>query len=118
MADTPDATGRGCLTGPLETVAEASARYVIRGTVTQGGYGLIRVAFDTVLQEVVALKTVHRHYSFGNSNLTKEAQIGRQVKSHFVVRIYDLVVINGELCLVMEYINGKTLLQLYKNARP
>lgn len=63
----------------------------------------------------VAVKVVHRHL-FDRPGLFKrflrEAEIGRRVQSPHVVRVLDYDALQGTHFLVMEYVEGQTLLDL------
>jgi serine/threonine protein kinase len=92
-------------------------RYVIRRFIARGGMGEVYEAFDSELQERVALKTVTSTACDDPSavrRLKAEVQLARRVSHPNVCRIYDF----GSHCapeaspiafLTMEFVDGETL---------
>eukprot|EP01024_Parvocaulis_polyphysoides_P028437 TRINITY_DN2572_c0_g1_i1.p1 TRINITY_DN2572_c0_g1~~TRINITY_DN2572_c0_g1_i1.p1 ORF type:complete len:481 (+),score=74.29 TRINITY_DN2572_c0_g1_i1:102-1544(+) len=84
-----------------------------------GAYGLVRVAFDTEEQEVVAMKMVQR-----GSEVTKTKYLKREVMNHrrlnhpHVVSMYKVLLSQKNLCMVMEFIDGEDLHSYVKRNGP
>jgi serine/threonine protein kinase len=107
--------------GPRQMIA---GRYRIERFLGRGGMGEVYAAFDTVLGEHVALKTVLSTTS-DNPNAVKrlfsEARLARRVHHRNVCRVHDVGVheepgrIDERLhFLTMEFIEGKRLGQLLR----
>jgi serine/threonine-protein kinase PknG len=92
-------------------------KYEIKGTIAFGGLGWIYLALDTVLNRWVILKGLL------NSKDPRMLEVAVQereylaaVKHPNVVAIYDFVSRGAEGFIVMECVNGKTLMTLRKEA--
>ncbi len=93
-------------------------RYRIRRLVGRGGMGEVYEAYDTVLQERVALKTVTSTLCDNEKaiqSLKDEVQLARQISHPNVCRIYDLGTHladglgQGTHFLTMEFVDGESL---------
>lgn len=89
-------------------------RFAIRSRLGAGGMGEVYYADDTALQRPVALKRVARR--LGNDpkakeRILREAQRASALSSQHIASIHDVVEAHGEVFLVMEYVEGKTLRQ-------
>jgi serine/threonine-protein kinase PknG len=100
---------------PLDIVAD---KYEIKGTIAFGGLGWIYLALDTVLNRWVILKGLL------NSKDPRMLEVAVQereylaaVKHPNIVSIYDFVTRGTEGFIVMECVNGKTLMKLRKEAQ-
>jgi serine/threonine-protein kinase len=70
----------------------------------------ISLAEDTVLGRLVALKRLTGTASqSGVSRLRREALVGASVSHPNLVSIYDVVADDGDVVIVMEYVDGRTL---------
>ena len=92
-----------------------AGKYEIKGTIAFGGLGWIYLALDTVLNRWVTLKGLL------NSKDPRMLEVAVQereylaaVKHPNIVGIYDFVTHGTEGFIVMEYVNGKTLMTLRK----
>ncbi len=76
-----------------------------------GGMGTVSLAQDTVLGREVALKRVTRAAgASGLLRLRREALLGASISHPNLVSIYDVdETEEGELVIVMEYVEGETL---------
>jgi serine/threonine-protein kinase PknG len=97
---------------PGDLVAD---KYEIKGTIAFGGLGWIYLALDVVLNRWVILKGLL------NSKDPKMLEVAVQereflaaVKHPNIVSIYDFVTHGTEGFIVMEYVNGKSLMTLRK----
>ncbi len=94
-------------------------RYVIHGTLGQGGMGKVFRAHDETLGRDVALKVLHdsregRH----EQRLLREAQALARLAHPNVVRVYDVDEIDDRLCMAMEMIQGEPLHRWQRQPRP
>lgn len=94
-----------------------AGKYEIKGTIAFGGLGWIYLALDTVLNRWVILKGLL------NSKDPRMIEVAVQereylaaVKHPNIVGIYDFVSHGSEGFIVMECVNGKTLMKLRKEA--
>ena len=92
-----------------------AGKYEIKGTMAFGGLGWIYLALDTVLSRWVVLKGL---LNSKDPNMVavavKEREYLAAVKHPRVVSIYDFIAHGREGFIVMEYVNGKTLMSLRK----
>src|SRR5262245_53000647 len=97
---------------PGDVVAE---KYEIKGTLAFGGLGWIYLALDTVLTRWVTLKGL---LNSKDPKMLEVAVAEREylaaVKHPNIVGIYDFVTHQDQGFIVMEYVNGKTLMTLRK----
>src|SRR5215467_13689339 len=87
-------------------------RFEVKVRLGSGGMGEVYRAEDTKLRRPVALKRVARR--LGNnptarSHILQEAQRASALNSEHIASVHDVVEENGELFLVMEYVEGETL---------
>ncbi len=86
-------------------------RYEIRAPLGTGGMGEVMLAFDTMLQRLVALKIVRRDKNKPEAvaRLFSEARSAAALKHPNAVTLLDAGEIDGVPFLAMEYIDGQTL---------
>jgi serine/threonine-protein kinase PknG len=90
-------------------------KYEIKGTVAFGGLGWIYLALDTVLNRWVILKGLLNSKDAHMLEVAvQEREYLAAVKHPNIVGIYDFVTHGTEGFIVMEYVNGKTLMALRK----
>ena len=87
-------------------------RFVIRSKLGAGGMGEVYYADDTILRRPVALKRVTN--KVGNDpearqRILREAQRASSLSSEHIAAVHDVLEEDGELLLVMEYVEGGTL---------
>lgn len=95
---------------------EEEGRYKRLRKIDEGGMGAVYLAEDVVLQRKVALKVL-AHNVAGNREhavrLAGEARAMAALESHpNIVQIFDVIMANNELCLVLEFVEGMNLRQL------
>jgi len=102
-----------------------AGRYTVLGPLGQGGMGIVLAAYDARLDRRVALKLLRNrpggpHVSTDeNSRLMREAQAMARLSHPHVVSVYDSGALeDGSLFIAMEFVQGKTLRQWQKEARP
>ncbi|MFN2339855.1 MAG: Stk1 family PASTA domain-containing Ser/Thr kinase [Halanaerobium sp.] len=92
-------------------------RYKIIKEIGRGGMAIVYSARDTLLERRVALKMLRPEYKSDDEFIDKFRQEARAVArlSHpNVVSIYDIVVDEERIYLVMEIVEGKTLKDIIK----
>jgi serine/threonine-protein kinase PknG len=99
---------------PGDVVAD---KYEIKGTLAFGGLGWIYLALDTVLTRWVTMKGL---LNSKDPRMLEVAVAEREylaaVKHPNIVGIYDFITYQDQGFIVMEYVNGKTLMTLRKEA--
>ncbi|MGB6365873.1 MAG: protein kinase, partial [Thermoanaerobaculia bacterium] len=96
-------------------------RYRIRALLGRGGMGEVWRAVDLKLRVDVALKALRIELLADEralETLRQEVRMAREVISPNVCRVFDLVEIDGQELVSMEYIDGITLLDILKMRAP
>ena len=96
-------------------------RYQIRALLGRGGMGEVWRAFDLKLRVDVALKALRLELlreSRALEALRDEVRSAREVVSPNVCRVFDLIEIDGQELVSMEYIDGINLLDILKMRAP
>jgi serine/threonine-protein kinase len=91
-----------------------AGRFLIRGQVGAGGMGEVYRADDTRLKRTVALKRLAPHLREDKTyreHFFKEAERASGLTGQHVAAIYDVLEEQGEIFLIMEYVEGETLRQ-------
>jgi serine/threonine-protein kinase PknG len=92
-----------------------AGKYEVKGTIAFGGLGWIYLALDTVLSRWVILKGLLNARDPRMIEVAvKEREFLAAVKHPNVVGIYDFVTHGDQGFIVMEFVNGKTLMRLRK----
>lgn len=79
-----------------------------------GGFGDVFRARQIALNRLVALKFIHKKTSGDEATLKSEAEMQAGLQIAGIPQIYDVVKFSGNLCIIMQWINGadlKTFLQ-------
>jgi len=77
-----------------------------------GGQGEVWLAFDTELQERIAVKVLARpDRPTAVERLKREVRVGRKMRHENLVQIYELVDAGPSVAVVMEYLEGGNLSQ-------
>ncbi|KYF98265.1 hypothetical protein BE20_35685 [Sorangium cellulosum] len=88
--------------------------YRIEATLGEGGMGVVYRAHDRARERVVAVKCLHSNLS-GNPEIrrrfAREARVLRAWNHDNVVAVYDFVEREHLLAIVMEYVEGSTLVR-------
>ncbi len=99
---------------PEDLTGAQVGRFVIRSKLGAGGMGEVYYAEDTKLRRPVALKRVARRLGRdpeARQRILREAQRASALCSEYIAGIHDVIDENGELFVVMEYVEGQTLRQ-------
>src|ERR1700679_1605329 len=95
-------------------------RYAIYGKIASGGMASVhfgRLLGGAGFSRTVAIKRLHPHLAEDPeflSTMMDEARLAARIHHPNVVPTLDVVVSEGELLLVMEYVRGESLAQLIK----
>lgn len=87
-------------------------RFVVRARLGAGGMGEVYRAEDTKLKRPVALKRVTPELATDpsyRSRFLREAERASSLAHEHIAAVYDVLEENGEIFLVMEYVEGQTL---------
>ncbi|MEM9462744.1 MAG: serine/threonine-protein kinase [Myxococcota bacterium] len=85
-------------------------RYVVLGTLGQGGMGTVFEAFDRTLDRKVAVKVLHEEISREHTvRLLREAQAMAKLSHPNVVPVFEANTVDGQTFVVMELVQGQTL---------
>jgi Protein kinase domain len=84
-------------------------RYRIVSLIGSGGMGTVYRADDLKLGQTVALKFLARHVT--TARLLDEVRIGRQVSHPNVCRLHDVVEVDGQSFITMEFVDGLRVLR-------
>src|SRR2546430_6461728 len=92
---------------------ELASRYEVLAMMGEGGMGAVYKVRDNELDRICVIKVMHLQLQ-NNPSLRQrflgEAKKGAQVSHPNVATVFDFFVgSNGTACLVMEYVDGKTL---------
>ncbi len=96
-------------------------RYQIRALLGCGGRGEVWHAYDLKLRVEVALKGLRPELLADGSrreSLRPEVRAAREVVSPNVCRIFDLIEVDGDELVSMEYVDGGTLLEVLQERGP
>ena len=96
-------------------------RYTILEALGSGGEGEVFLARDEVLDRSVALKVLSRRYAGDEEfveRFRREAHSAAALSHPNIVSVHDLLEGDGNLCIVMEYVQGVTLAELIEREGP
>jgi tRNA A-37 threonylcarbamoyl transferase component Bud32/putative methionine-R-sulfoxide reductase with GAF domain len=96
---------------PLTAGTLLGGRYRIESVLGHGGMGVVYRARDLKLDQDIALKRIRpdRVSPERRETLRREIILSRRVTHENVCRVFDLVELNGEDFVSMEYLPGRTL---------
>jgi tetratricopeptide (TPR) repeat protein/predicted Ser/Thr protein kinase len=92
-------------------------RYVIVGTVGEGGMGVVYAGYDPELDRKVALKVLRPERAASpnaRARLLREAQAIARLSHPNVVAVHDAGTFGEQVFVAMEYVDGQTLRQWLK----
>jgi WD40 repeat protein/tRNA A-37 threonylcarbamoyl transferase component Bud32 len=95
-------------------------RFQLIERVGHGSFGTVWRARDTQLDRVVALKVPHRHAlasGLDTDRLEREARVAAQLRHPGIVRLYEIVTVEGIPVLVSDFIDGAPLKDLLESRR-
>ena len=91
-----------------------AGRYRVVSLLGGGGMGEVYRADDLKLGQRVALKFVSLRLPNSLERLYAEVRIGRQIAHPNVCRLYDVVEVDGQHFITMEYVDGEDLASLLR----
>ncbi len=95
-------------------------RYEIRRVIGRGGMGIVYGAFDPAMQRDVAIKAIQADAFTGSEDLERfrrEALAIAKLRHRSIVNVFDIGEHEGTPYIVMDRIEGETLLQRLKRGR-
>jgi serine/threonine protein kinase len=99
--------------------ARISDRYKVIEAVGDGGMAIVYKAKDLILDRIVAVKVLRSEFSRDEEFIRRfhrEAESATSLNHPNIVDIFDVGEDNGIYFIVMEYVEGKTLKQLIREA--
>lgn len=98
--------------GDIEPIAPGQVlgkRYEVRRLIGEGGMGSVFGAYDRLVDQEVAIKSVREDLDGGNAGLRDELVALHRVVHPSVLRTYNLEEDGGRRFIVMELLRGQTL---------
>ena len=98
-----------------------AGRYALLRMLGRGGMGTVYEARDSLVGDVVALKTLELGEDAGPDALerfSREVRLARRITHPHVARMHDLGTHQGQSFLTMEYVEGEDLRTLLLRERP
>ncbi len=102
----------GAATASDSLIGMTIGRFLIKERLGLGGMGEVYRAEDTVLKRSVALKRIARQFRAENKyreRFLKEAERASSLSDQHIGAIYDVLEQQGEMFLVMEFVQGESL---------
>jgi tRNA A-37 threonylcarbamoyl transferase component Bud32 len=100
----------------LRTDAVVADRYRLVDRIAEGGMGSVWEAWDERLHRTVALKRLHPQPELSSADAEavreramREARITARLHHPNAVQVYDVVDVEGQPCLVMQYLPSRSL---------
>jgi serine/threonine protein kinase len=94
--------------------------YNIESVIGEGGMGVVYRAWDGAMERPVALKCLHANLA-GDPEIrrrfAREARLLRDYQHPNVIQVYDFVEVDYLLAIVMELVNGPSLVQYLRKWR-
>ncbi len=87
-------------------------RFNVRERIGGGGFGTVYRVEDIMVHEEIVLKVLSPHLSLDESMIRRfvqELRLSRRISHRNVIRIYDLLDLNGAHAISMEYFTGRDL---------
>ncbi|MBU2573764.1 MAG: protein kinase [Elusimicrobia bacterium] len=110
---------------PIQTGAEVpgqvlDGRYELRGTLGEGGMGVVIEAWDRQLKRRAAVKRMHaflKEYPEEYDRFRREAEIVGKLRHPNIIGVHGIIEHGGEIYLVFDYIDGKSLSAVLKDRK-
>jgi len=96
-------------------IGKTVSHYKILAKIGEGGMGEVYLAEDLKLERKVAIKFLPQHLTRNKVSLQRferEAKAAASLNHPNIVTIHDVIEENGQTCIVMEYVDGKSLREL------
>ena len=90
--------------------------YTILSEVSRGGMGIVFKATEKNSQRIVAIKIIFQNQSkIAKRRFLREAELAAKLQHRGIVEVYNAGTLDGNLYLVMEYVEGVTLEEWSEN---
>ena len=103
----------------IEPGRRVAGRYLLLAPVGRGGSGSVWRAHDELLDRDVAIKRLHGGHAFDESRARqvrerahREGRVAARLHHPRLAAIFDMTELDGEVCLVMEYVAAPSLADL------
>ena len=96
-------------------IGKTISHYKILEELGRGGMGEVYLAEDLKLERKVAIKFLPQHLTRDKDNVERfrrEAKAAASLNHPNIVTIYDIIELDGQICIVMEYVEGLTLREM------
>ncbi|PVZ09083.1 serine/threonine-protein kinase [Actinomycetospora cinnamomea] len=119
----PSALGDGRAT--IEPGRRVAGRYLLLAPVGRGGSGAVWRAHDELLDRDVAIKRLHGGRALDPARARqvrerahREGRVAARLHHPRLAAIFDMIELDGEICLVMEYVAAPSLADLLDHEGP
>ena len=96
-------------------IGKTISHYTITEKLGEGGMGEVYLADDLKLERQVAIKFLPEHLTKDKENVERferEAKAAAALNHPNIVTIYDVIEEEDQICIVMEYVDGKSLREI------
>ncbi len=93
-------------------IGKTISHYRILEKIGEGGMGEVYLADDIKLDRKVAIKFLPQHLTSNQQNVDRferEAKAAATLNHPNIITIYDVIESENQICIVMEYVEGKSL---------
>jgi predicted Ser/Thr protein kinase len=94
-----------------------AGRYQLVERLGAGGFAIVYRAWDAALGRTVAVKILHGGSEHVRERFRREAEAVARLAHPDIVRVYDSGVDDGRMYIVMEFVDGRPLSAVLRNAR-
>jgi len=98
--------------GPID-----SGRYELRDEIGRGGMGIVHLAWDLELERPVAIKFLPAELGTNPASVRmfrQEARAAAAMNHPNIVHVYDVALVSNQPCIVMEYVQGRTVREVMR----
>ncbi|XP_066195660.1 serine/threonine-protein kinase PAK 3-like [Sylvia atricapilla] len=103
--------------GMLVSEGDPEAKYTEQETIGKGGFGTVCMAVETATGEEVTIKKISLLQESGDEVCLNEIQVMRDMKKANLVNYVDSYLVEEEVWLVMEYMDGGSLYDVIRETR-